>query len=69
MATKTKVKKFDPASLSLEDQGAVVEHYMGCHPKYYVYEGHKLKVDLWKMEHNGIYWGGYFKPHAKELNL
>jgi len=60
------IKKFNPASLPIEAQEAVVEHYMGVHPKYYIYEGLGLKVNEWEMNHDRIYFNG-FKPHLREL--
>ena len=62
----TSPKKFDPASLSVEDQEAVVEHYLGVHPKYYIYEGLGLRVNEWVMNHDRKYFNGFI-PHLKEL--
>lgn len=61
-------QKFDPASLSQEDQEAVVELYLGVHPKYYIYEGLGLRVNEWAMNHDRIYFNG-FKPHRRELGI
>ena len=61
--------KFNPKDLTMEQQALVVEEFMGCHPKFYIYEGHKLKVDLWNLEREGKPWNGYFKPHMRELGL
>ena len=70
MANKTEKvvspKKFNAASLSQEEQEAVVEFYLGVHPKYYIYEGLGLRVNEWAMNHDRIYFNG-FKPHLREL--
>ena len=43
-----------------------VEEYLGVHPQYFIYEGLSLKVDVWKLEHDGKHFNG-FLPHLKEL--
>lgn len=58
--------KFNPASLSKADQEAVVEFYMGVHPKYYIYEGLGLRVNEWLMRSEKNHFNG-FKPHMEEL--
>lgn len=54
---KSKPKK------SIEDY---VEKYLGVHPRYFIYEGLGLKVDIWKLEHDGKNFRGFI-PHLKEL--
>jgi len=45
---------FKPENLTKEQQEAVVEFYLGCHPKYFIYEGVQVvKVDLYKMVMDG----------------
>jgi len=45
---------FKPENLTKEQQEAVVEFYLGCHPKYFVYEGvQSIKVDVYKMVMDG----------------
>lgn len=62
-------KELDPASLSQEDQEAVVEFYMGCHPKYYVYQGLQLNVDIYSMNRDGVKGFNGFKPHKRQLGI
>lgn len=47
-----KVKKagFDPASLTKEQQEAVVEEYLGYHPNYFLYEGLSVRLNHGKLE-------------------
>ena len=58
-------KAFDPASLSKGEQALVVEHYLGVHPKYFVYEGLKVNVDIWNMEYDKKHFNGW-KPQLEE---
>lgn len=59
---------FDPASLTAEQQEAVIEHYLGAHPKYFIYEGIGLKVDIWGLNHDGKPFNGFI-PHQKQLGI
>jgi hypothetical protein len=36
---------FNPASLSKEQQEAVVEEYLGYHPKYFIFEGLAIRFN------------------------
>ena len=38
-------KKFDPASLSYEEAGLVLENFLGVHPKYFIYESGQIKLN------------------------
>ena len=62
----TEIKKTTVKKLSEEEQAKIVEEYLGVHPKYFIYEGLKIQVDIWNLEHDGLNWRG-FKPHLKEL--
>ena len=62
------VEKFDPASLTAEQQEAVVELYLGVHPKFFVYRGTGLNVDIWNLNMAGKQFNG-FKPHLRELGI
>jgi len=59
---------FDPASLTDEQQGAVIEHYLGVHPKYFIYEGIGLRVDIWRLNTDRKHFNG-FLPHQRELGI
>lgn len=69
---KEKETKFDPASLSLEDREAVVEYYLGLHPKYFIYRptevGPCIIVDINKITMDGQSFT-LFKPQAKEYGI
>jgi len=64
--TKVKAEVKRPRKLSDEDKAKIVEEYLGVHPKYFVYEGQKIKVDIWNMERDGKLWRDW-TPHLKEL--
>lgn len=57
-------KKFNPASLTVKEQEAVVEYYMGVHPKYFVYYGYALNVDIYNLKDKKF---NGFKPHLKQM--
>ena len=61
-------KKFDPASLSEEEQDAVVERRLGVHPKYFVYQGISLTVDIYNLNLDHKHFNG-FLPHLKQLGI
>ena len=64
--------KFDPASLSQEDLEAAVEHYLGLHPKYFVYKstevGPCIIADVYRLALDG-YSFTLFKEQAKEFGI
>ena len=60
--------KFDPASLSTEEQEAVVEHYLGVHPKFFVYWGTCLAVDIYNSHREGHSFNG-FLPDLKKKGI
>ena len=43
-------KKFDPKDLTLKQQEAVVEEYLGYPPKYFMYEGLKIRFNRSRYE-------------------
>jgi len=55
--SKAKPKK------SVEDY---VAEYLGVHPKYLLFTGSEITVDLWKLEHDGLRFDG-FKPHLDKV--
>ena len=58
-------KKFDPASLSYEEAGLVLENFLGVHPKYFIYESGQIKLNQWAMVADKIFFNG-FLPHQIE---
>lgn len=67
-----KKAKFDPASLSIEEQEAVIEHYLGLHPRYFVYKptevGPAIICDVHKLMMAGETFT-LFKPQAEEYGI
>lgn len=49
-----KVPKLTEAQKAL-----VVEDFLGVHPKYFTYEGLKIKVDAYLMAHHGVAFNGF----------
>lgn len=43
-------KEFSPSDLTLEQQEAVVEEYLGVHPKYFIYEGLAIRLNHGRFE-------------------
>ena len=53
---------FKPEALTVEQQEAVIEFYLGVHPKYFVYEGTSaIKIDIYRMAMDGITTNGFKK--------
>lgn len=48
-----------PAPLTKEQIEQIVADYISVHPKYFVYEGAQIKIDLYKMSMDGINWTGF----------
>ena len=61
-----KPKNVPKAKLSDEEKALIVEEYLGVHPKYFVYTGLQIGLDIWTLEHDGKHFNGYL-PHLKEL--
>jgi hypothetical protein len=66
-------KKFDPASLSVEDQEAVIELYLGIHPRYFVYRNSQqglpgLEVDIYTSRRDRKDFNG-FLPNLKKMGI
>ncbi len=70
MADKVKSapKKFNPASLTWEEAEAVIELYVGAHPKYFMFSWDKIKINLWLLEHEGNRFNG-FLPNLLETQV
>jgi len=49
---KVKEAAFDPASLTIEQQKAVVEEYLGYSPDYFIYEGRQITFNLSQFEYD-----------------
>ncbi len=55
-----------PKKLSDAEKADIVEQYLGVHPRYFIYEGMQIGLDIWNLENDGKHFNGY-KPHLKEL--
>ena len=70
--SKSAPSKFNPANLTNEEQEAVVEYYLGYHPRYFIYEGgFQIKVNVGMIQNDrragkDIKMEG-FKKHLEEL--
>ena len=58
-------KKFDPKSLSVEQQESVIEEYLGIHPRYFVYRGITIEVDIYSNRRNGNSFNGFLPDLEK----
>ncbi|KPK95797.1 hypothetical protein AMJ80_03545 [bacterium SM23_31] len=56
--------KFDPASLTEKQQEAVVEYYLGVHPRYFRYWGTTINLDIYNFKDKNF---KGFKPQLKEM--
>ena len=65
MAEKAKPAVKAKPEKSAEDY---VAEYLGVHPKYLLFTGSQVTVDLWKLEHDGQRFDG-FLPHLKEIGV
>lgn len=45
--------------LSQAAKEQVVAEYIGIHPKYFVYAGAAIKIDVYKMSMDGVNWTGF----------
>jgi len=75
MANKTvrkdsvpKETKFNPASLSYEEAGLVLEQFLGAHPRYFYYETGQIKIDRYSLQADGHQFNG-FLPHLVEVGI
>lgn len=55
-----KPKKVELSDAEIE---ALIEDYLGVHPKYFVYEGLAIKVDIWNMEYDKKHFNGWKKQY------
>ena len=46
----------------------IVAEFLGVHPKYLLFTASEVKVDLWKLEHDGQRFDG-FLPYLKEVGV
>lgn len=63
-----KASKFDPKKLTIEQQEAVVEEYLGVHPKYFLYEGLAVRLNHGRFTHEGNAFNGW-KPNPKKYSV
>ena len=62
-------REFNPASLTQEEIEAVVEHYLGVHPRYLVYPTSvNINVDVWNMRRDRKNFNG-FLPKLREMMI
>jgi hypothetical protein len=60
-------KGFDPSALSLEEQAAVVEEFLGVHPRYFLYKGLNIQLNHGKFRFEGHAFNGW-KPASYKYN-
>ena len=54
--------------LTEEQKAAIVEEYLGVHPKYFIYAGHQIAVNTGQLNLEGKQFNG-FLPHLRELGI
>ena len=62
-----KPKKFSPSDLSVEEQEAVVEEYLGVHPKFFLYKGLNIQLNHGQFRAAGNHFNGW-KPQSNKYN-
>ena len=45
--------------LSEDAKAKICEEYLGVHPKYFLYSGQSIRVNIWPMERDGTFWRGW----------
>jgi hypothetical protein len=45
--------------LSEDEKAKIVHEYLGVHPKYFIYTGQRLKVDIFNFQRDGYNWRGW----------
>lgn len=60
-------KDFDPASLSPEEQAAVVAYFLGVHPRYFLYKGLNIQLNMGKIMFDKKQFNGW-KPASHKYN-
>jgi len=48
-----------PKALSEDDKARICEEYLGVHPKYFIYAGQSIRVNVWPMERDKKLWKGW----------
>jgi hypothetical protein len=66
-AESKKEAKFNPSSLSKEQQEAVVELYLGVHPQYFLYKGLNVQLNHGKFRRAGLAFNGW-KPKVHKYS-
>jgi len=59
-----KAAPFNIEDLTKEQQEAVVEKFIGIHPKFYIYEGISIKMNVYLMAREGKNWTGFGARNA-----
>jgi hypothetical protein len=54
--------------LTEEQLMLAVEKYLGVHPRYFIYAGTQINVDIWNLNNDRQYFNG-FLPHCKQLGI
>ena len=52
--------------LTQDEKDAIIEEYLGVHPKHLLFTNNEVTVDLWKLEHDGKRFDG-FMPYRKAV--
>jgi hypothetical protein len=58
---------FDPRTLTKEQQAAVVEEYLGIHPRFFLYKGLNIQLNHGKFRHAGFHFNGW-KPASHKYS-
>jgi hypothetical protein len=48
-----------PKALTEDEKAQICEEYLGVHPKYFNYAGQALRINVWNMERDGVFWKGW----------
>jgi hypothetical protein len=51
--------------LSEDDKAKIVHEYLGVHPKYFIYAGQQIRVNIFDHQRDGYNWRGW---RIKEIN-
>lgn len=66
-AAPDKSAAFNPKKLSIEQQEAVVEEYLGVNPRYFLYKGLNIQLNHGKFRGDNNAFNGW-KPASKRYN-
>ncbi len=51
--------KSKPNGLTEDQKAKIVEEYLGVHPRYFLYSGQTIRVNIWTHERDGNNWRGW----------